>query len=249
MESIMVSVVMPAYNSEKYIGDAIASVVQQSFTDWELIVVLDSCTDHTLNVVKQYTDDERIQYIENEKNAGVAISRNRGVAIAKGKYVAFLDADDCWTKDKLAIQVKKMEEEQVVISSVARELMNENGDLTGKVFPIQEKITYKELLKGNTINTSGVMLLTDVAKEFPMGRDHLHEDYITWLQILQKYGMGVGIKEPLLKYRFMQGTKSGNKWKSAKMTYGVYRAIGLNTVQSIWCFVQYAIHGILKYFF
>lgn len=248
-ESVMVSIVMPAYNSERFLDDAILSVIRQTYQSWELIVVLDCCTDQSAQVVEKYTGDSRIRYVENEKNLGVAESRNRGVKMSNGKYVSFLDADDCWTEQKLEIQVELMEQKQAVISSVAREIMKEDGSLTGNVFSIQSEITYKELLKGNTLNTSGVMVRTDVAREFPMGNDHLHEDYITWLQIIRKYGVGYGIKEPLLHYRFMEGTKSGNKWKSAKMTFGVYKAMGLNGFQCVYYFLQYAIRGVMKYFF
>lgn len=248
MEEIKVSVVMPAYNCQKYIEEAIESVLRQTMTEWELIIVIDSSTDSTADKVRQYIGDQRISYVENEVNLGVAASRNIGVSLAKGKYIAFLDADDYWLKNKLEIQVKLMEEKNAVLSSVARELMNENGMLTGRILPIQDEISYKQLLKGNTLNTSGVMILTEVARQFPMGQDNLHEDYITWLLILQKYGIAYGINEPLLKYRFMQGTKSGNKLKSAKMTFGVYRAVGLNLFQSIFYFTCYALNGVVKYF-
>lgn len=248
MKNVLISVVMPAYNCERYIGTAIESVIGQTYTNWELIIVIDSSTDRTIDIVKKYSANPQIQYIENRENRGVAASRNLGVSMAKGKYVAFLDADDYWLQNKLKLQVALMEEKKAVLSSVARELMAENGTLTGKVIPIPETISYKKLLCGNTLNTSGVMIKTEVAREFPMGQDHLHEDYITWLRVLQKYGVAYGLNEPLLKYRFMQGTKSGNKLKSAKMTFGVYRAIGLNFFQSIFYFIQYAVNGMLKYF-
>lgn len=247
MEDIVVSIVMPAYNSEKYIKKAIESVIGQTYLKWELLIVIDASKDGTVNVVESYASNPKIHYVVNGENLGVAKSRNLGVSIAKGKYIAFLDADDIWMKNKLEVQVKLMEDKQAVISSVARELMNENGTLTGIIMPIQPEITYKQLLCGNTINTSGVMLKTEVAKEFPMGQDHLHEDYITWLKVLQKYGIAYGISEPLLKYRYMQGTKSGNKLKSAKMTFGVYRAMGYNVFQCIFYFVQYAVNGMKKY--
>lgn len=246
MENHLVSVVMPVHNCEKYIGMAIDSVLRQSVA-WELIIINDCSTDKTNQVIQNYLTDNRIVYIENMENLGVAASRNKGVAVAKGKYIAFLDADDYWTDDKLVVQLELMEKKSAVLSSTARELMREDGVLSGKIIPIKEEISYKQLLKGNCLNTSGVMIRTDVAREFPMKQDNLHEDYITWLLVLKKYGIAYGINEPMLKYRLMAGTKSGNKLKSAKMTYGVYRAIGLNIFQSICCFIHYAVNGILKY--
>lgn len=247
MNEVIVSIVMPAYNCERFIGQAVESVLSQTMKELELIVVIDSSEDRTEDVVKRYTEDIRVSYIVNEKNLGVAESRNRGVSLAKGKYVAFLDADDYWLPNKLEMQMDLMEKKEAVLSSTARELMDEQGKLTGKCIPIKEEITYKQLLCGNILNTSGVMVLTEVAREFPMKQDDLHEDYITWLYILKKYGIAYGINQPLLKYRVMQGSKSGNKLKSAKMTFGVYRAIGLNVFQSVYYFIQYAVRGVLKY--
>lgn len=246
MQDIIVSVVMPAYNCEKYIGEAIRSVLAQS-VPLELIIIEDSSGDGTGDVIRGFLPDERITYICNEKNAGVAASRNKGIELAKGKYIAFLDSDDYWTSDKLKRQVDFMEDGDKVLSSTGRELIDERGVSTGKIIGIPDAIGYKDLLKGNVLNTSGVMVQASVAKKYRMVQDHLHEDYIMWLSILKEHGMAYGINEPLLKYRVMQGTKSGNKLKSAKMTFGVYRYIGLNILQACYYFCHYAINGIKKY--
>lgn len=246
MNNNLVSVVMPAYNCEKYIGQAIQSVLLQS-VPFELIIIEDHSKDNTRKQIEPFLKDDRIICIYNETNMGVAASRNKGMELAKGKYIAFLDGDDCWTKDKLEKQTKLMEEKQAVLSSTGRALMDENGDLTGKKIGIKSEITYKELLKGNVLNTSGVMVLSSVAKKHPMVQDHLHEDYIMWLTILKEYDKAYGLDEPLLKYRIMSGTKSSNKFKSAKMTFGVYRYMGCSLFQSMYNFIWYAIKGVLKY--
>lgn len=246
MKDVVVSVVMPAYNCEKYIGEAIQSVLAQS-VPLELIIIEDSSGDGTGDVIRSFLPDERIIYICNEMNAGVAASRNKGMELARGKYIAFLDSDDYWTPDKLERQVAFMEDGAKVLSSTGRELIDEMGDSTGKIIGIPEVIEYKDLLKGNVLNTSGVMILASVAKKYKMTQDHLHEDYIMWLSVLKEYGKAYGMNEPMLKYRVMQGTKSGNKLKSAKMTFGVYRYIGLNLFQACYYFCHYAMNGIRKY--
>jgi teichuronic acid biosynthesis glycosyltransferase TuaG len=246
MSEVLVSVIMPAYNCEKFIEQAVRSVLVQK-VPLELIVIDDNSKDGTSQVVQSFLSDGRVRYIHNDKNLGVAASRNKGVALASGKYVAYLDADDYWTEDKLEKQLEMMEKNHAVISSTARELMDENGHLTGKIIGLKEQISYKELLKGNVLNTSGVMVLASVAREYPMTQDHLHEDYIMWLSILKDYGMAYGLNEPLLKYRVMKGTKSGNKLKSAKMTFGVYRYVGCNWIQALYYFCWYACKGLKKY--
>lgn len=110
--------------------------------------------------------------------------------------------------------------------------MKADGSSTGRTIPVKEKITYRELLKHNSINCSSVILRRDVAREFPMEHDDSHEDYITWLKILRKYGCAAGINKPYLKYRLSEGGKSRNKLKSAAMTYNVYRYAGYGRFRS-----------------
>ena len=134
-----------------------------------------------------------------------------------------------------------------MLCSTGRELMRADGNSTGRTIPVKEKITYRELLKHNSINCSSVMLRTDVAREFPMEHDDSHEDYITWLKVLRKYGYAAGVNKPYLKYRLSEGGKSRNKLKSAAMTYNVYRYAGYGRIKSCIFFCSYAVHGIWKY--
>ena len=119
--------------------------------------------------------------------------------------------------------------------------------LTGKVIGVKEQITYRDLLRHNSINCSSVLLRTEVAREFPMEHEDSHEDYITWLRIMKKYGIAIGINEPLLKYRLTNSGKSGSKLKSAVMTFRVYRYMGFSWPKSAVCFISYALHGVWKY--
>lgn len=104
----LVSIIMPSYNTAEYIAESIQSVLSQSYTDWELIVVDDCSTDNTDEVVKPYLTDGRIKYIKNDANSGAAVSRNRALREAKGKWIAFLDSDDIWMPYKLEKQIKYM---------------------------------------------------------------------------------------------------------------------------------------------
>ena len=246
MNKPLVSVIMPVYNGEKYIRKAVESVYEQGVS-LELLVIDDGSTDHTEEVLSAYEGREDFRYIKNEQNLGAAGSRNRGVGLAQGTYIAFLDADDWWESGKLKEQLKRLEETGYVLCSTGRELMNADGSSTGRTIPVKEKITYRELLKHNSINCSSVILRRDVAREFPMEHDDSHEDYITWLKILRKYGCAAGINKPYLKYRLSEGGKSRNKLKSAAMTYNVYRYAGYGRIRSCIFFCSYAVHGIWKY--
>lgn len=166
---------------------------------------------------------------------------------AVGEYVAFLDADDWWDRGKLKEQLGILEKTGLVMCSTGRELMKADGSDTGRYIPVREKIRYRDLLKHNCINCSSVLIRREAALEFPMEHDDSHEDYITWLKVLKKYGSAAGINKPLLKYRLSEGGKSRNKLKSAAMTYQVYRYVGYGPLKSLFFFVSYALHGIWKY--
>lgn len=245
-ENPLVSVIIPVYNGEKYISQAVESVYRQE-VPLELIVIDDGSTDGTWQALSRWKERTDFIYIKNEKNLGAAGSRNRGVSMAKGRYVAFLDADDWWEDQKLQKQLRALENTGDVLCSTGRDLMTPEGMPTGKYISVKSRLDYKELLKHNSINCSSVLLLRKVALEFPMEHDDSHEDYITWLKVLKKYGHATGINEPCLKYRLSQGGKSRNKLKSAAMTYHVYRYAGYGPLKSACFFVSYALHGIWKY--
>lgn len=246
MSKPIVSVVMPAYNCAGTIRQAIDSVKIQD-VDLEIIVINDCSKDGLDEVMKAYDKDPVIFYLKNEKNIGAAASRNRGVAMARAPFVAFLDTDDEWAEDKLKKQLKKLRQTGCVLCCTAREMMTPDGRLTGRVIPVREKLTYRDLLKHNSINCSSVLARTEVLREFPMEYEQAHEDYVTWLKILQKYKTVCAVNEPLLKYRLTSTGKSGNKLLSAKKTFQVYRYMGFGLFKSILCFCSYALHGVLKY--
>ncbi len=241
-----VSVVIPAFNCEKTLKAAVDSALHQDIC-MEVIIIDDASTQDFSEVLSKYEDNPQVRISRNETNIGVAASRNRGVAMAKGEYIAFLDADDIWRDEKLKKQLSLIKKTGAVLCSTARELITTDGELTGRVICVPERITYKKLLYGNVINCSSVLLKREVALKYPMGDDDIHEDYICWLSILKEYGEAFCVNEPLLLYRTGKNSKSGSKLKSAKMTYKVYKKMGFSTIKAIWYFTGYAINGVIKY--
>ena len=245
METPKITVIIPAYHCAATIGQAIRSALRQQVP--MEILVLEDCSDEQMESVRQEFAREPVFFLKNEQHLGASGSRNRGAAMAKGEYVAFLDADDWWADGKLKKQLALMEKTGCVLSCTARELVTPDGKQTGKVIPVTENITYRQMLHQNWINCSSVVLRTEVARDFPMEHEDSHEDYITWLRILRKGGFAAGINRPYLKYRLSEGGKSRNKLKSAAMTYQVYRYVGYGPLKSLFFFVSYALHGIWKY--
>lgn len=244
---ILISVIIPAYNCTGYIRHALNSALAQD-VPLEIIVIDDNSTDDLDQVMEEYRDCLQVRYIKNGKNYGVAKTRSRGVAAARGQYVAFLDADDIWAEGKLKKQLELLLEKNAVLCSTARELITPDGKSTGYIIPVKTEFTYRQLLISNQINCSSVLVKTEVAREFPMHNDDGHEDYLTWLEILKKYGKAYAINEPLIKYRVSDTGKSGNKLKSARMTFITYRHMGFSFPLSCILFVGYAFCGIRKYF-
>ena len=152
----LVSVIIPAYNCAGLISRAIESVLIQEVS-LEIIVIDDGSGDNLEQVLETYRDNPAFSFIKNKTNLGAAGSRNKGVAMAKGRYVAFLDADDYWAAGKLKKQTDAMERTGCVLSCTARELMTPQGELTGRIIPVKEEITYRDLLHHNSINCSSVV--------------------------------------------------------------------------------------------
>lgn len=241
-----VSVIIPAYQCAHTLRQAIDSALLQEVP--MEILVLDDCSGEDIEaIVKEYGEEPRLLYVKNEKNLGAAATRNRGVSLATGDYVAFLDADDWWEKGKLKSQLALLSKTGDVLSCTGRRLISESGEDTGKYIPVKERITYRDLLRHNSINCSSVLLRREVALQFPMEHEDSHEDYITWLKILEKYKTASGIDQPLLNYRLTGKGKSGNKLKSAGMTFKAYRYAGFGMGKSVLCFISYALHGLWKY--
>lgn len=246
--SVEVTAIMPAYNAARYMDKAIESVLAQTVS-CKVLIINDASTDDTLGIAQRYASryPEQIEVIDNEQNKGVAASRNCAVAQATTEYIAFLDADDWWSTDKLELQLAQLKAAGADACYSGRELMTAAGESTGKVVHVPEQTDYRQLLKGNVIPCSSVLMKREAAREYPMEHDELHEDYIVWLSMLRDGKRFVGIDQPLLKSRLGEDGKSRNKWKSAKMTYGVYRHMGIPMWKAVYYFVCYALAGVAKY--
>lgn len=243
-----VTVITAAYNAASYIEKTIQSVMGQT-VPCKMIIVNDGSKDDTQMIADQYRKQypDRINIIENETNSGVAASRNAAIQKAVTEYIAFLDADDWWSLDKLEVQLDVLTKMRADACYSGRELMCANGCSTGKIIQVPEKINYKLLLRGNVISCSSVLMRRNDALSYPMVHDELHEDYIVWLQMLRDGKNFAGINKPLLKSRLGEQGKSRNKLKSAKMTYGVYRYLGIPIWKAGYYFCCYAWNGFRKY--
>lgn len=244
-----ITVIMPVYNGEIFVENAITSVALQDMS-LELIIIDDCSQDKSLEIIEKTQkkfDNINFDIVKLEKNSGVAFCRNLAIKRAKTKYIAFLDCDDIWEKGKLKKQIELMEKTNCPVCCTAREFIDLSGNSLGKIVNVSEEISYKDLLKHNSISLSSAMIKTEIAKEFPMTSGDFHEDYIFWLAVLKKHGNAKGIDKPFLKYRINENSKSGNKVKSAKMHYKSLLKHGINPLKAIYLFAHYAVHGVLNH--
>ena len=247
---MLISIIMPAYNAEKYIEESIYSVIKQTWSNWELLVIDDCSTDNTKAIVNKYTSkDNRILLLSNPCNQGVANSRNKGVLASHGDWIAFLDSDDLWTPDKLSLQVELITKKNALFIFTGSSFINEFGEALSYVLTVPGQIGYKELLKQNLISCSSVLISKKLLLPYPMTGGNIHEDFVTWLLILRVMNMkAFGINKPALIYRIHSNSKSGHKWKAAIMNWNVYRKIGLNPFACCYYQLCYIFRNVKKYF-
>lgn len=246
-ENNLISIITPVYNAKKYIDKTIASVQQQSYTNWEMILIDDCSTDGSDAIIKELaSSDERLRYYRNEANLGAAQSRNKALLLAKGRYVAFLDSDDLWDAKKLSIQIEYMKEHNVPFCFTACRVIDADGQPTGKERHVPSSVDFDTLLKGNVIPCLTVVLDRVAFSKIEMPSIG-HEDYALWLSLLKECHHADGIDEVLASYRIAQGSLSGNKLKAATWTFHIYRNyLGLGLCKSMYLMVHYVVRALKK---
>lgn len=245
----MVSIVVPVYNAERFLPETIHCVRQQTYTDWELLLIDDCSQDNSYAYACQEAQkDKRIRPIRQEKNAGAARARNRGIKEAKGEVLCFLDADDIWRADKLEKELAFMKEKKAGFVFTGYEFADASGNGLGKIVQVPETITYEQALKNTTIFTSTVMLdCSMIKKEDIYMPDIASEDTATWWHLLKTYGAACGYNENLVKYRRTTNTLSSNKWVAVQRIWNLYRhQEKLSLLKSVECMGFWAIRAVWR---
>jgi teichuronic acid biosynthesis glycosyltransferase TuaG len=244
----LVSVIIPAYNCAEFIPRTLESVIRQSYKNLEILVLADPSSDDTEELVKRYEAlDKRIAYLRNAEHLGVAETRNEGVRRARGEWIAFVDSDDIWERDKIQLQLAWILENKTFFSCTGRALIDVEGRDLRCYIGLPEQITYKNLLGTNSVVCSSVICERKILLEFPMEGGDIHEDYLAWLQITKKYGAVGGIDRPLVQYRLRGKSRSSNKARAILKQYRTYRKVEKFLPKIFYCLFLYAINGLMKY--
>lgn len=248
--NLLVSVIMPVYNCQKYLAAAVESVIGQTYMNWELILIDDCSTDQSGALADRWAlGDSRISVIHNEYNSGVSASRNNGIRASKGDWIAFLDSDDVWTAEKLEKQIAVVYGNGSVDGAFTGYGYLDSSSRVGNTwFRVPDRATYSGMLVRNVMSTSGVFLRRDLLVDSPFSADAYHEDLHEWLGLLKGGARFVGINEPLHYVRIAQKeSRSGNKANAAAMRFALYRSEGIGLVGSLCLFAAYAALGLKKY--
>ncbi len=227
----LVSIIVPIYNAEKYLSETIQSVVNQTYKNWELILVDDCSEDNSYEIAQQFSKvDTRIILVKKKFNSGAAESRNLGIKFARGRFIAFLDADDLWDANKLQNQVHFMIETPSAMTFTSYETIESDGSHRNFIH-VPERINYNAFLK-NTVTCSHTIMFDTkcISKEdlicpsFDVQFDY-PEDLVVWLNVLKKIEYAHGIDKILAKNRKHASSRSANKFKAVKRTWNAYRKV------------------------
>lgn len=232
----LVSIITPTYNCGRFIGETIESVQQQTYTNWEMIIVDDCSTDDTKSVVEKYLQqDKRIKYHCLAENSGAAVARTKAMELATGQYMAFLDSDDLWMPDKLEKQLEFMQKNNYIFTSTSYQHMTEDGKMMPKVLNAVPKTDYNRLLLDCPVGNSTVMYDVSKMGKFQVPNIRKRNDDALWLAMLKREQYIHGLDRILMKYRLRNNSISSNKWSLVKYTWQLYRDIEhLSVITSIW---------------
>ena len=219
----LVSIIMPSYNTGRFIKETIESVLAQSYPTWELIIVDDCSTDNTDEVVNQYLADERIRYIKNDTNSGAAVSRNRALREAKGKWIAFLDSDDLWEPEKLQKQISFMRDNGYHFSYTNYIEIDEESKVNGKSVTGPKRISKHGMYNYCWMGCLTVMYDADTVGLIQIADIKKNNDYAMWLKVCKKANCYL-LDESLARYRKRSGSISNHGYmKLIKWHYKLYR--------------------------
>ena len=238
----IVSIITPAHNSERFLPETIRSVLAQTFSQWEMIIIDDVSTDSTPEIVRRFAkEDPRVRNVRLDTKSGAGGARNAGMDAARGRFLAFLDSDDLWLPRKLEVQVEFMRKTKAPFTYAGYRMIDENGRVMGRPIHAPVAMGYRDLLKNTAIGCLTVMLDREVCAGERMPALTRHEDLVLWYALLKRGIVARGIPEDLARYRIVRGSRSRDKLSTAAHMWKVYRDVEkLSLPDALWCFAHYS---------
>lgn len=243
----LVSVIMPAYNCADFIGESIESVLKQTYSNLELLIVDDSSTDNTLSIIKKYAkQDKRLRYIHLKKNCGGAVARNTAVDQAVGIYLAFNDSDDLWKPDKLEKQIRFMSDNNYDFTCTDYGKIDEKSNVLTTVIHSEKVYDYDLILKKCPGNSTVIYNCKNLGKVYALDIRR-RNDFVMWLALIKKSQKAYGLQEILGYHRVHLGSISYNKSMLLKYQWKVYRDFEkLNLLKCCWLMIYKIVSSLNK---
>lgn len=248
--SPVISIVTPCYNAGRFIKETIDSVLAQSFTSWEMLIVDDCSTDNSAEVIQSYNSiDSRIKYYRTDKNTGSpAIPRNIGIEHAQGRYIAFLDSDDIWYPDKLKDQVELMMAKPCGVCYTDGVMINEAGEIL-RTMRKADWVDYRRTLKRNELSCSSVVIDKSIIGNLKF-QNMPKEDFAFWIELMKLSGeVAYNTGRVSYAYRLVGNSRSRNKGSIIKQQWHVLRHVArLGLFDAAYCFGCWALRNVKKYY-
>ena len=243
----LVSVIMPYYDKKNYFLESINSVLNQTHTNLEIIIIYDDNNKNDLEYIKScIKNDTRVKIIFNDENKGVSYSRNKAISVAQGKYIAFLDCDDYWKVNKTEVQLELMATQGYDFSHTTYHVINKNGKIVS-TFKASERLKYKKLLKSCDIGLSSVILKRKLLNDMKFPELKTKEDFVLWLALAKKSVNLIGLDKSLMFWRQTPNSLSNSITQKLSDAYKVYYYYeNKNFFDSIFCLIRLSVYAFYK---
>ena len=243
----LVSIITPSYNSGKFISETINSIINQTYTNWELLITDDLSTDNTIEIVESYAkNDSRIKLFKLEKNSGAAIARNNSINNSKGRYIAFLDSDDLWLANKLELQIEFMKKGNYALTYTGYEKFKNKDTFISNIY-YSNKLNYNNMLKNNYIGCLTAIYDAKILGKMLMPNIRRRQDYALWLKILKRIDYAYGLNMVLSKYRVLETSLSKGFIANLKYTFYLFRDVEkFSFIKAFFSTIKYLIFYLKK---
>jgi teichuronic acid biosynthesis glycosyltransferase TuaG len=246
-KEVVVSIIMPTYNAGHYLDQAVESVLKQTFSNWQLIIVDDASIDgSTQSIENKYTNDNRIHILRMRRNHGAAFCRNKALLHSTGRYIAFLDSDDIWYPNKLKTQLEFISSNKADMVFSSYDVMTDNKTFVRKVNS-PPKVTYKDIISKNPIGCLTVLYDSHTIGKIPMPNIKMRNDWGLWIRIIRLSGHAVSTSQSLAALRKHKDSLTSNKFIAIYYSYILLRKVNnLSFFESVTGVVSQLLYSIFN---
>ncbi len=249
MKKDFISIIIPYHKKKIYFQDTINSIIKQTYTNYELVVIYDDQDKSELKYVRSVLNNikgKKIKLIVNKKNIGVGPSRNKAIKSAKGNYIAFCDADDKWKINKLDYQLKFMKKNNLQFCHSSYDIINKFSNKIGE-FQVKPILIYNDLIQSCDIGLSSVMISKKLMKNYFFSKLKTKEDYLLWIKIIKSIKRFRGIRKKLISWRYLDKSLSSSNKQKVFDAFRLYKNhLNFSYFETLICVFRLSLNSIIK---